>query len=70
MTGGLPEAVAASINKQSILKIRMIHEKILSTYKEQLLSLPNLIDITKANEILNILPYQLLKPNNSEGNSE
>ena len=63
MTGGLPEAVAASINKESILKIRMVHEKILSTYKEQLLSLNNLIDITKANEILNILPYQLLKPN-------
>ena len=63
MTGGFPEAVLASINKESALKIRMIHEKILSVYKEQLLALPNLIDITKANEILNILPYQLLKPN-------
>ena len=63
MTGGLPEAVQASINKESILKIRMVHEKILSTYKEQLLFLPNLIDIAKANEILNVLPYQLLKPN-------
>ena len=63
MTGGLPEAVLANVNKESSLRIRMIHEKILSTYKEQLLSLPNLIDISKASEILNILPYQLLKPN-------
>lgn len=63
MTGGLPEAVLANINKESSLKVRMIHEKQLSTYKEQLLSLDNLIDISKANEILNILPYQLLKPN-------
>ena len=63
MTGGLPEAVLATINKESSLKTRMIHEKELSLFKEQLLSLPNLIDITKASEILNILPYQLLKPN-------
>ena len=28
MTGGLPEAVLANINKESTLKIRMIHEKI------------------------------------------
>ena len=63
MTGGLPEAVLANVNKESGLKIRMIHEKELSTYKEQLLCLDNLIDIVKANEILNILPYQLLKPN-------
>ena len=62
-TGGLPEAVMAQINKESPLKVRMIHEKQLSVIKEQLLSLPNLIDITKANEILNVLPYQLLKPN-------
>ena len=63
MTGGLPEAVLANVNKESGLKIRMIHEKELSTYREQLLCLDNLIDIVKANEILNILPYQLLKPN-------
>ena len=63
LTGGLPEAVLASINKESPLKIRMIHEKQLSVYKEQLLSIPNLIDITRSNDVLNILPYQLLKPN-------
>lgn len=63
MTGGLPESILASINKESKFKIRMIHEKQLSLYKEQLLSISNLIDISRANDVLNILPYQLLKPN-------
>ena len=63
LTGGLPEAVLASINKESFLKIRMIHEKQLSLYKEQLLNINNLIDITRSNDVLNILPYQLFKPN-------
>ena len=63
MTGGLPEAVLASINKESFLKIRMIHEKELALYKEQLLNLSNLVDITRANDVLNNVPYQLLKPN-------
>ena len=62
-TGGLPEAVLASINKESVLKIRMIHEKQISVYKEQLFSINNLIDIERAKNVLNILPYQLLKPN-------
>ena len=62
-TGGLPEAVLASINKETFLKVRMIHEKEMSLYKEQLLYMSNLIDITRSNDVLNILPYQLLKPN-------
>ena len=63
MTGGLPEAIQASINKESFLKIRMIHEKVLALYREQFLNMNNLIDITRGNDVLNILPYQLLKPN-------
>lgn len=63
MTGGLPEAVYAFINKESPLKIRMIHEKLLSLYREQLFNLSNLIDISRSNDVLNILPYQLLKTN-------
>lgn len=62
-TGGLPESVYASINKESVNKIKMIQEKQLSLYKEQLLSMNNLIDITRANDVLNIVPYQLLKSN-------
>ncbi|MDD6224022.1 MAG: DUF4143 domain-containing protein [bacterium] len=63
MTGGLPEAVLASINKASDLKIRMIHEKIWDCYKRELLYIDNLIDIVRANDVLDILPYQLLKSN-------
>lgn len=63
MTGGLPESIQASINKETDLKIKTIHQKQLDCYKEQLLYMDNLIDISRANEVLNILPYQLLKPN-------
>lgn len=63
ITGGLPESVQANINKETDLKIRMIHEKQLDCYKEQFLYMNNLIDITRANDVLNILPYQLLKQN-------
>lgn len=63
ITGGLPEVVQASINKESDLKIKAIQEKVLDCYKKELLNIDNLIDIQRANEVLNILPYQLLKPN-------
>ena len=62
-TGGLPECVYNSLNKDSTNKIKMVQEKALSLYKEQLLSMNNLIDITRANDVLNIVPYQLLKSN-------
>lgn len=63
ITGGLPESIQASINKETDLKIRIIHEKQLDTYKKEFLNMSNLIDITRCNDVLNILPYQLLKPN-------
>lgn len=63
MTGGFPEAIQASLNKESDLKVRMIHEKIWDCYKKELLNINNLIDISRANDVLDILPYQLLKPN-------
>lgn len=63
ITGGLPEVVEASIKKESDLKIKMIQEKILDCYKRELLHIDTLIDVQRAEEVLNILPYQLLKPN-------
>ena len=63
ITGGLPESIEANIRKETDLKIRLIHEKQLDTYKKEFLYLNNLIDITRCNEVLNILPYQLLKSN-------
>ena len=63
ITGGLPESVVANLNKETDLKIRIIHEKQLDTYKKEFLNLNNLIDIARCNDVLNILPYQFLKPN-------
>lgn len=63
ITGGLPECVLANINKQSDLKVKIIQEKQLDTYKKEFLYMNNLIDITRCNDVLNIIPYQLLKPN-------
>lgn len=63
ISGGFPEVVEASISKQSDLKIKMIQEKIWDCYKKELLNIESLIDITRANDVLNILPYQLLKQN-------
>lgn len=63
ITGGFPEVIQAFLNKESDLKLRMIHEKIWDCYKKELLNIDNLIDISRANDVLNILPYQLLKPN-------
>lgn len=63
MTGGLPESVLANINKESDLKIRIIQQKQLDSYKKEFLYMNNLIDITRCNDVLNIIPYQLLKSN-------
>lgn len=63
ISGGFPEVVQASINKENELKITMIQEKIWDCYKKELLNINSLIDITRANDVLNILPYQLLKQN-------
>ncbi len=63
MTGGLPEIVDRFIKEESILKLNVAQAHILDTYKESLLSMTNLIDITRAEEVLDIIPYQLLKSN-------
>lgn len=63
VTGGMPEVVQAHLIGESDLKLKMIQEKILDCYKKELLEIENTIDIVRANEVLNIVPYQLLKPN-------
>lgn len=63
LTGGLPEIVVASINGESDLKLRARQQKVLDTYKKELLAIPNFIDIIRADDVLNVLPYQLQKTN-------
>lgn len=63
LTGGLPEVIAASLSGESDLQIRARQEKILETYKKELLHITNFIDIVRAAEVLDVLPYQLMKAN-------
>lgn len=63
LTGGLPEVVVASLNGESDLQIRARQEKILNTYKKELLHISNFIDIVRADEVLDVVPYQLTKSN-------
>lgn len=63
LTGGLPEVIASSLSGESDLKIRARQKKILDTYKKELLHISNFADIVRADEVLDILPYQLMKTN-------
>lgn len=63
LTGGLPRVVESSINGDSILKQNIIQQQVLDTYKKELLNTNNLIDTSRALEVLNAIPYQLLKSN-------
>lgn len=63
LTGGLPEVIQASLNGASYLKQQMIQEKILDCYRREFLNMKNLIDSVRASEVLDIVPFQLLKSN-------
>ncbi len=63
LTGGLPEVIDAQIRGFNDFKLRMIKNKILDTYRRELLHISNVLDILRASEVLDILPYQLQKQN-------
>ena len=63
MTGGLPEAVEMSINEKNKLLLNSIYNKVSDTYKKEIGTLDNLIDITRGLEVYDSIPYQLQKPN-------
>ncbi len=63
MTGGLPEAVEMSINEKNKLLLNSIYNKVNDTYKKEIGTLDNLIDITRGLEVYDSIPYQLQKPN-------
>lgn len=62
-TGGMPEAVELSINNKNHLLLNSVYDKVMDTYKKELSSLDNLIDITRSIEVLDSVPFQLQKPN-------
>lgn len=63
MTGGSPEACEEFIKNGEVLNLSSIHNKIISAYKSTLLYLPNMIDVQRSIEVLDIMPYQLIKNN-------
>ncbi len=63
ITGGYPEVVDSYINKKDYLIIESIKQKIIDLIKSETIYARNLIDIPRTNEVLNSIPFQLLKEN-------
>lgn len=63
MTGGMPEAVNIKLQEKNRLFTMPVYGKILDSYKKEIGILDNLIDITRCNEVLDSIPFQLQKQN-------
>ena len=62
-TGGFPEAVFANVEGKSKSEINAIKNKIIDTYKSELILNKNLIDIPRSLEVFESIPRQLSKEN-------
>lgn len=63
MTGGMPEAVYTYLNQKNKLLTMPVYNKVLDGYHKEIGTLDNLIDITRASEVIDSIPYQLQKQN-------
>ena len=63
MTGGLPEVIKANIDGRSNYELDAIKQKILDSYKKELIQNKTLIDIQRGLEVINSIPEQLKKDN-------
>ncbi len=63
ITGGYPEVVNAYLNQVDYLQIESIKQKIIDLIKRETIAVSSLIDITRCNEVIDSLPYQLQKEN-------
>lgn len=63
VTGGMPEAVYSSLNDGNLLILNSIFDKILDSYKKEMASQDNLIDITRSYEVYDSIHLQLEKSN-------
>jgi len=63
ITGGYPEVVSAFLKGENELVIEIIKQKIIDVIKKETTATYNLIDIQRSNEVLDSLPYQLIKEN-------
>ena len=62
-TGGMPEAVNLAINSKNTLLINSVFDKIIDTYKKEMGTQQNLIDIVRSQEVYDSIPLQLQKSN-------
>jgi len=62
-TGGMPEVVIAELNDKTPYELDAIKQKIIDVYKKEIIISENLIDITRAEEVIDSLPEQLIKDN-------
>ncbi len=63
ITGGLPEVVEQTLQGKSEYYIDSIKQKVLDTYKKELIINSNLIDIERSLLVMNSIPEQLKKEN-------
>lgn len=63
MTGGMPEAVNIKLQEKNRLLTLPAYGKILDSYRKEIGMLDNLIDISRCNEVLDSIPFQLQKQN-------
>lgn len=62
-TGGLPEAVKLNVEGKLPLYNNCVFDKVIDTYKKEISTLDNLIDITRGIDVFDSIPFQLQKPN-------
>ncbi len=63
LTGGMPEAVNIKLMEKNNLLSIPVYGKVLDSYKKEIGMLDNLIDISRCNEVLDSIPFQLQKSN-------
>lgn len=63
LTGGMPEGVEKLINNENKLLLNSVYDKLIDSYKKEMIKEDNLIDIVRGNEIFDSVSKQLVKPN-------
>ena len=63
LTGGMPEGVEKLIKDENKLLLNSVYDKLIDSYKKEMIKEDNLIDIVRGNEIFDSVAKQLIKPN-------
>ena len=63
ITGGMPEGVELFLNSNNKLLLNSVYDKLIDSYKKEMIKNTNLIDIVRGNEIFDSIAKQLVKGN-------